>query len=75
VELRLFIKQNTDWLETTLQSTATRSTSTLTARETAEILFGAFEGVMMTSLFGKTPARTFLTRARNLLRAMALLPA
>jgi TetR/AcrR family transcriptional repressor of nem operon len=75
MELRLFIKQNTEWLETTLQSAATRRSSMLSARETAEVLFGAFEGLMMTSLCDRVPARIFLARAKNLLRAMGLLSA
>lgn len=75
VELRLFIKQNTEWLESTLQSAATRMSSGLSARATAEVLFGALEGLMMISLCDSTPARTFLARAKNLLRAMDLLPA
>jgi len=72
MELRLFIKQNTEWLETNLQSAATRKSARLSVRETAEVLFGALEGLMMISLCDRAPARTFLARAKNLLRAMDL---
>jgi TetR/AcrR family transcriptional repressor of nem operon len=73
-ELQEFVRQNVQWLEDTLRSCAPRSASRagLSPREMAEVLFGAFEGFMMTALCEKAPDRLFLTKAKNLLRALGL---
>jgi TetR/AcrR family transcriptional repressor of nem operon len=75
-ELRLFVKQNVEWLEGTLQSgrTGKRSSTALSERETADVLFGAFEGFMLISLNEKGAAKSFLVKANNLLWMLGLLP-
>ena len=75
-ELRHFVDQNISWLEITLQSRRPRGSARtrLSARETAQVLFGAFEGFMMTSVCESRPERSFLENARNLLSALDLVP-
>jgi TetR/AcrR family transcriptional repressor of nem operon len=75
-ELRLFVKQNVEWLEGTLQSggAGKRSSRAPSERETAEVLFGAFEGFMLMSLNEKGPAKSFWVKASNLLWMLGLLP-
>ncbi|MFL6600160.1 MAG: hypothetical protein ACJ8R9_02420 [Steroidobacteraceae bacterium] len=50
--LRQFVKQNVDWLEAALESARPQTAlqSRLPSRDMAEVLFGAFEGFMVTSL-------------------------
>jgi TetR/AcrR family transcriptional repressor of nem operon len=75
-ELRLFVKQNVEWLEGALHSggAGKRSSKALSERETADVLFGAFEGFMLMSLNEKGAAKSFLVKANNLLWMLGLLP-
>lgn len=69
-ELKLFAKQNIDWLEKVLR--ARKGAPSLPAgvreRELAEIIFASFEGFMTVSLADKTPSATFRKKAANLLK-------
>jgi TetR/AcrR family transcriptional regulator, transcriptional repressor for nem operon len=74
-ELRRFAEQNVAWLEKTLQPTASRARprSALSPRDMANVLFGAFEGFMITSFCENKSERVFLEKAENLLTALGLL--
>jgi TetR/AcrR family transcriptional repressor of nem operon len=75
-ELQHFVDQNISWLENTLQSRVSRgpARARLSAREMAKVVFGAFEGFMMTSVCENKPERSFLEKAKNLLSAVDLVP-
>lgn len=68
-ELRLFAKQNVDWLEGILRKDdSLHLPATMSARELAEIIFGSFEGIMATSLADPKPAAAFRKRATQFLK-------
>ena len=68
-ELRLFARQNVNWLEGILRNEEElRLPAAMSARELAEIIFGSFEGIMALSLADKNPASAFRKRANNFLK-------
>jgi TetR/AcrR family transcriptional repressor of nem operon len=68
-ELRLFAKQNVDWLEGILRNEdGLRLLEAMSAREIAELIFGSFEGIMAISLAERKPAAVFRKRASNFLK-------
>jgi len=71
-ELRLFAKQNIDWLEKILHARkgGARLPAGVRERELAEIIFASFEGFMTVSLADRTPSATFRKKAANLLKIM-----
>jgi len=68
-ELRLFAKQNVDWLEGILRSEDKLPVlEAMSARDLAELIFGSFEGLMAMSLTEKKPAAAFRKRADHFLK-------
>ena len=70
-ELRLFAKQNIDWLEDTLCKAKKESPQTNeNERDMAEIIFASLEGIMATSLVDESPYTHFRSKAKSLLNIM-----
>lgn len=70
-ELRLFVKQNIDWLEDTLCQAKKESPQTIeTERDMAEIIFASLEGIMATSLVDESPCTHFRSKAKSFLNIM-----
>ncbi|NHZ65292.1 TetR/AcrR family transcriptional regulator [Massilia genomosp. 1] len=69
-ELRLFVKQNVDWLEGILRNgkDLLRLPAGVSARDLAETIFAAFEGIMAVSLVDPMPSVTFRERASKVLK-------
>jgi len=68
-ELRLFAKQNVDWLERVLRNEdGLPLLEAMSARDLAELIFGSFEGIMAMSLTDRKPAAAFRKRADNFLK-------
>ncbi|RSZ58134.1 TetR/AcrR family transcriptional regulator [Massilia atriviolacea] len=69
-ELRLFVKQNVDWLEAVLRNgkDALRLPSGIPERDLAETIFASFEGIMAVSLMHSAPAAAFRERANTVLK-------
>jgi TetR/AcrR family transcriptional repressor of nem operon len=68
-ELRLFAKQNVDWLERILRNEdGLRLLEAMSARELGELIFGSFERILAMSLIEKKPAAAFRKRADNFLK-------
>ncbi|UOD31867.1 TetR/AcrR family transcriptional regulator [Massilia violaceinigra] len=69
-ELRLFVKQNVDWLEGILRNCndMLRLPTGVSARDLAETIFAAFEGAMAVSLVDPMPSVTFRERANKVLK-------
>jgi TetR/AcrR family transcriptional repressor of nem operon len=69
-ELRLFVKQNVDWLEGILRhgKDRLRLPGGVEARDLAETIFSAFEGIMAVSLVDNMPAAAFRQRASTVLK-------
>jgi TetR/AcrR family transcriptional repressor of nem operon len=67
IELKLFAKQNIDWLESLLLSSGKRLRTDLgfTARRVAEMLFASLEGLMAICLVEHSPAQVFRSRAKE----------
>jgi len=76
-ELRLFAKQNVDWLESVLRSChdELRLDSGMAERRLAEMTFASLEGMMATALVSGEPAKSFRARASDyidfMLKALA----
>ncbi|WP_028103247.1 TetR/AcrR family transcriptional regulator [Pseudoduganella violaceinigra] len=68
-ELRLFAQQNIDWLEQVLRQEegGPASSKAMPARELAEMIFAALEGIMAVSLVDPNPAAAFMQRANKFL--------
>lgn len=69
-ELRLFTKQNVDWLEGILRqgNPPSRLPGGVAGRDLAEMIFASFEGSMAVSLVDATPSEAFRVRANNVLK-------
>lgn len=69
-ELRLFAKQNIDWLEDTLLKAKNKkelSQNIGSERNMAELLFSSLEGIMATSLVDESPCKSFRSRVKSLI--------
>jgi len=71
-ELRLFARQNVDWLERMLRCEKDRLRLPVGTRERdlAELVFASFEGIMAVSLADSNPAAAFRGRANNFLKLL-----
>jgi len=71
-ELRLFAKQNVDWLEEVLREGKGElySHSGVSERDMAEMIFASLEGIMVISLSDENPSVSFRSRANNLLKVV-----
>ncbi|MDQ1835417.1 TetR/AcrR family transcriptional regulator [Massilia scottii] len=69
-ELRLFVKQNVDWLEGILRvgNDSLRLPGGIGERDLAETIFASFEGIMAVSLVDAIPAAAFREKANNVLK-------
>lgn len=69
-ELRLFVKQNVDWLEGILGNgkDLIRVPTDMSKRHLAETIFASFEGIMAMSLVDAIPSATFRERTNKFLR-------
>jgi len=71
-ELRLFAKQNVDWLEAILRKRKSEPVpqAGVPERALAEIIFASLEGIMAISLADKKPAAAFRKRATDFMKVM-----
>jgi len=72
-ELRLFAKQNIDWLEDILHTAKNKKElheSIESKRNMAELLFSSLEGIMATSLVDENPCESFRSRTKSLINIM-----
>ncbi|MDC8760547.1 TetR/AcrR family transcriptional regulator [Janthinobacterium fluminis] len=69
-ELKLFAKQNIDWLENVLREAqyGANSRAAISERNMAEIIFSSLEGVTVISLADENPSEAFRERAANFLK-------
>ncbi|MBJ9722563.1 TetR/AcrR family transcriptional regulator [Acinetobacter calcoaceticus] len=67
-ELRLFAKQNIDWLEDIFYKAKKDLPQSIgSERNMAEIVFASLEGIMATSLIDENPCESFRSRTRSLI--------
>ncbi|NHZ92911.1 TetR family transcriptional regulator [Massilia sp. CCM 8733] len=69
-ELRLFVKQNVDWLERILRKSKgpLRLAAGVSEHALAELIFASFEGIMAVSLADQMPSAAFRKRASDFLK-------